>query len=202
MNSSLALRQTLCSQTIPHVVLKRSVSRIIGLNPLPTKIRFIFSNGATLTKWAAYPANYHTVPTDDDVFNHRDFTKIPLYMQSATLYDIRKFGVDKDFKTSLQDRLEKRRQSDKDTVRKRKEDKIHKREQAILMEQQRKEEESAQNALAAAERAREELAKRKKKEREEEAVLQKGGGIDALKKLAAEQAKAAAAEKAKGAKKR
>lgn len=59
------------------------------------------------TKWAAYPANYHTVPTDDDVFNYRDFTKIPLYMQNATLYDIRKNGVDPDFKTTLQDRLEK-----------------------------------------------------------------------------------------------
>jgi hypothetical protein len=58
-------------------------------------------------RWVPYPPNYHTVPTDDDVFNYRDFTKIPLYMQNATLYDIRKYGVDADFKTSLEDRLNK-----------------------------------------------------------------------------------------------
>lgn len=44
---------------------------------------------------------------DDDVFNYRDFSKIPLYMQNATLYDIRKYGVDDDFHTTLESRIEK-----------------------------------------------------------------------------------------------
>ncbi len=53
----------------------------------------------------ALPTMYTTMPLEDDVFKHRDFTKIPLYMQSATPHTLRKNGVDPDFKTTIIDRL-------------------------------------------------------------------------------------------------